>query len=153
MAEEGELVKLTIYYTLLHIISVQSKFYVISTKIFFGLFFSQFLSCFPIFFFVLKWKFFLICHLAFLIQRPCFLALYHLMYYFLKPVQTCSSLNSIALYLTRPNVCWEESHMSYLLVKTRSEILHWLTSVMFWNFKMSFNFGLKNNITLCLYIT
>ena len=42
----------TIYCTLLHIISVQPKFYVIS--IFLGLFFSQFLSCFPIFFFVLK---------------------------------------------------------------------------------------------------
>ena len=143
----------TIYYTLLHIISVQPKFYVILTKIFLGLF----LSYFSIFFFVLKWKLFLICqliyYLAFLIQRPCFPVLYHLMYYFLKPVQICSSLNSITLYLTRPNVCWEESHMSYLLINTRSKILHWLTSVIFWNFKMSFKFGPKNNITLCLYIT
>ena len=143
----------TIYYTLLHIISVQPKFYVILTKIFLGLF----LSYFSVFFFVLKWKLFLICqliyYLAFLIQRPCFPVLYHLMYYFLKPVQICSSLNSITLYLTRPNVCWEESHMSYLLINTRSKILHWLTSVIFWNFKMSFKFGPKNNITLCLYIT
>lgn len=80
-----------------------------------------------------------------------FSSTFHLMYYFLKPVQMCSFLSSITLYLTGPNVCWADREEPRVILAYEHfiglpqwsfEILKWVTILIF---------GLRNNVILCLF--